>query len=73
MMAVPILVVLWNGERVILAFGQEPELARLAGRFLRGYMWIIPPWMLFQVMRNFVSAMERPGWMLAISTARNPA
>jgi MATE family multidrug resistance protein len=33
---------------------------------------VIPPWMLFQVMRNFVSAMERPGWVLAISAAGIP-
>ena len=30
--------------KVILAFGQDPELARLAGWFLRGYMWVIPSW-----------------------------
>ena len=72
MMTVPTLIVLWNAEQVILAFGQEPELARLGGWFLRGYMWVIPPWMLFQVMRNFVSAMERPRWVLAISTAGIP-
>ena len=72
MMTVPVLLVLWNAEPIILSFGQEPELARLAGWFLRGYMWVIPPWMLFQVMRNFVSAMERPGWVLAISAAGIP-
>ena len=72
LMAVPTLVVLWHAEKVILAFGQEPELARLGGWFLRGYMWVIPSWMLFQVMRNFVSAMERPGWVLVISTAGIP-
>jgi MATE family multidrug resistance protein len=72
MMTVPTLIVLWNAERVILALGQEPELARLAGRFLRGYMWVIPSWMLFQCMRNFVSALERPGWILVISTAGIP-
>jgi len=72
LMAVPTLIVLWNAEPIILAFGQEPELARLAGWFLRGYMWVIPPWMLFQVMRNFVSALERPGWVLAISAAGIP-
>jgi MATE family multidrug resistance protein len=72
MMTVPVLVVLWNAEKVILAFGQEPELARLAGWFLRGYMWVIPPWMLFQCMRNFAAAMERPGWVLVISTAGIP-
>jgi MATE family multidrug resistance protein len=72
LMTVPTLIVLWNAEGVILAFGQEPELARLAGRFLRGYMWVIPTWMLFQVMRHFVSALERPGWVLAISAAGIP-
>lgn len=72
LMTVPTLIVLWNAEHVILAFGQEPELARLAGWFLRGYMWVIPSWMLFQVMRNFVSALERPGWVLAISAAGIP-
>jgi Na+-driven multidrug efflux pump len=72
LMTVPALIVLWNAEHVILAFGQEPELARLAGWFLRGYMWVIPSWMLFQVMRNFVSALERPGWVLVISSAGIP-
>ncbi|MGH6706305.1 MAG: MATE family efflux transporter [Sphingomicrobium sp.] len=71
-MTVPTMIVLWNAEPVILALGQEPELARLAGWFLKGYMWVIPPWMLFQVMRNFVSAMERPGWVMAISAAGIP-
>jgi MATE family multidrug resistance protein len=72
LMTVPTLFVLWNAESVILAFGQEPQLARLAAWFLKGYMWVIPPWMLFQVMRNFVSAMERPGWVLVISTVGIP-
>ena len=72
LMTVPTLIVLWNAEPIILAFGQEPELARLAAWFLKGYMWVIPPWMLFQVMRNFVSAMERPRWVLVISAAGIP-
>jgi MATE family multidrug resistance protein len=72
LMAVPTMIVLWNAEGVILAFGQTAELARLGGWFLRGYMWVIPSWMLFQVMRNFVSALERPGWVLAISAAGIP-
>ena len=72
LMTVPTLIVLWNAEPIILAFGQEPELARLAAWFLKGYMWVIPPWMLFQCMRNFVSALERPRWVLVISTAGIP-
>jgi MATE family multidrug resistance protein len=72
LMAVPTVIVLSNAETVILAFGQTPELARQAAWFLKGYMWVIPPWMLFQVMRNFLSALERPGWVLAISAAGIP-
>ena len=72
LMTVPTLIVLWNAEGIILAFGQEPELARLAAWFLKGYMWVIPPWMLFQCMRNFVSALERPRWVLVISAAGIP-
>ena len=59
--------VLWNAEPIIRGLGQQPSLARDAGRFLRGYMWSALPFLLFQAMRNFLSALERPGWILAIS------
>ncbi|MFL6733511.1 MAG: MATE family efflux transporter [Sphingomicrobium sp.] len=64
---IPMWVLLWNAEPVILALGQEPGLARQAGLFLRGYMWCALPFLAFQAMRNFLSALERPGWILAIS------
>ncbi|HET9356308.1 MAG TPA: MATE family efflux transporter [Sphingomicrobium sp.] len=63
----PIMAVLWWAEPIIIALGQEPELAAGAAVFLKGYMWALPSWMAFQVMRNFMSALERPGWVLAIS------
>ena len=64
---IPIWLILWNSEGLILALGQEPALARDAQTFLHGYMWSMLPFLLFQAMRNFVSALERPGWVLAIS------
>ena len=64
---VPVWLVLWNSEPVIRALGQEPALARDAELFLHGYMWSMLPFLLFQAMRNFVAALERPGWVLAIS------
>jgi MATE family multidrug resistance protein len=64
---VPIWLILWNSEPIIRGLGQEPLLARDAQTFLRGYMWSMLPFLLFQAMRNFVSALERPGWVLAIS------
>ena len=65
----PVWLILWNSEPIIRALGQEPALARDAELFLHGYMWSMLPFLLFQAMRNFVSALERPGWVLAISIA----
>jgi MATE family multidrug resistance protein len=59
--------ILWNAEPLILALGQQPALAHDGGIFLRGYMWVIVPFLLFQAMRHFLSALERPRWILAIS------
>ena len=64
---IPLWILLWNAEPVILALGQEPELAAQAALFLRGYMWSALPFLAFQAMRNFLSALERPGWIFAIS------
>ena len=64
---VPVWLILWNSEPIIRALGQEPALARDVQTFLRGYMWSMLPFLLFQAMRNFVAALERPGWVLSIS------
>ena len=64
---IPVWLVLWNSEPIIRALGQEPALARDAQTFLRGYMWSMLPFLLFQAMRNFIAALERPGWVLAVS------
>ena len=65
----PIWLILWNAEPLIASLGQDPGLARDAEVFLHGYMWSMLPFLLFQAMRNFVAALERPGWVLAISLA----
>src|SRR5918998_2213453 len=59
--------VLWNAEALIIALGQQPALARDAELFLHGYMWSILPFLLFQAMRNFLSALERPQWIFIVS------
>ena len=66
---IPLWLLLWNAEGVILALGQQPELAAQAALFLKGYMWTMLPWLLFQAMRNFLAAVERPGWVLGVSLA----
>ena len=59
--------VLWNAEVIIALLGQEPALARDAEVFLHGYMWSILPFLLFQAMRNFLSALEKPQWIFIVS------
>ncbi len=63
----PVWAILWFAEPIIVGLGQDPGLARGAGIFLRGYMWSMFPFLVFQAMRNFVAALERPGWVLSIS------
>jgi MATE family multidrug resistance protein len=70
---IPLWLLLWNAEPVMLFLGQEPAIARDADLFLKGYMWTMFPWLLFQAMRNFVAALERPGWVLAITAVGVPA
>jgi MATE family multidrug resistance protein len=63
----PYWLLLWHAGDLMLAFGQSPELARQGQTFLRAYMWLVAPWLLFQLLRNFVAALERPRIVLWLS------
>lgn len=65
----PFWVMLWNTETVLLTFGQEQDLAEMAGTYIGAYMWSILPFLFFIVLRNFISALEQPVWALVISIA----
>lgn len=63
----PAWAILWNTDSVLLALGQSEALARTAQTFMHGYMWSLLPFLVFQALRGFVSALERPGWIFTIS------
>jgi multidrug resistance protein, MATE family len=65
----PSWLLLWNAQPIMLALGQQPDLAASAALFLKGYMWSMLPFLLFQAMRHFLAALERPGWILGVSAA----
>jgi MATE family multidrug resistance protein len=67
--AAPIWAILWNAEAILLTFGQEPALARDAAALVRPLQWGLLPFLLYLVLRNFLAALERPGWSLAIGIA----
>lgn len=67
LMLPPYWLVLWHIGDFMRAFGQSAELADQGQTFLRAYMWCTAPWLLFQLLRNLVSALERPRVVLWLS------
>lgn len=64
--AVPIWLLLWQTEAILVAMGQDAALAADAGVYVRAMQWAILPFYWFVVLRSFISALERPGWALVI-------
>ena len=65
----PYWLLLWHVGSLMRAFGMSEVLASQGQIFLRAYMWTTAPWLLFQLLRNFVSALERPRIVLWLSLA----
>ena len=66
LVSLPIWWLLWYGEAILLMLGQQPDLSAQAGLYLRTLMWSILPFYGYIVLRSFISALERPGWALAV-------
>ncbi|QDC01935.1 MATE family efflux transporter [Mesorhizobium sp. 8] len=66
LVAIPIWLILWHGEALLLLMGQEPDLAHLAGIYLHWLQWAVLPFYGYIILRSFISALERPGWALVI-------
>jgi multidrug resistance protein, MATE family len=68
-LVLPMWALLWNGRHILLLLGQDPVLAAEAESLLRYLMWALLPAFLYLVLRNFLAALERPGWSLAVAIA----
>jgi multidrug resistance protein, MATE family len=55
------------GEPILLASGQDPEVAAMAGDFLAIISWAMIPMIMASVMRVFVAALDRPGYATVIT------
>lgn len=69
-LAIPCWLILWHAPDLLLMLGQAPDLAAAAGRFVRIIMWSLLPIFWFFVLRNFISAIERPNWAAAVLFAQ---
>ncbi len=66
LVSIPIWIILWNTEAILLWMGQEPALASDAAIYMRWLQWAVLPFYGYIVLRSFISALERPGWALTI-------
>jgi MATE family multidrug resistance protein len=72
--SLPLWAILWQAEPILLLLGQQPKLARAAAGYLHTYQWSILPFLVYLVLRNFVSALERPLtalWVSGVAVAVN--
>jgi len=67
--SVPVWAILWNTRALLIAIGQDPELAADAQLLVRALMWGMFPYLLYLVLRSFISALERPLWSLGVGLA----
>jgi MATE family multidrug resistance protein len=65
--SIPIWLVLWNTKTILLAMGQNPDLAEQAGHYVRALQWAVLPFYGYIVLRSFIASLERPGWALIIA------
>lgn len=59
--------VIWNGRHLLVATGQDPEIALLAQDYLQAVAWGLVPSLWFVVLRSFVTSHSRPRSVLVIT------
>ena len=59
-LALPMVLALWQGQAILLAFGQDPALAALAEPYVRAITFGFPAGLLTAVLWEFCAAHERP-------------
>jgi MATE family multidrug resistance protein len=65
-LALPMWLLLWQGEAILKAMGQDPALSQAAASYLRLLQWALLPFYLYLVLRGFLAALQRPFWAFAV-------
>ena len=73
LISVPLMILPFRGEAILIALGQAPAAAKLAQQYLFGLAWGILPALWFIAIRGFMSAVNRPEPVLWITLAAIPA
>ena len=72
LLGVPMTALQYQGEAILLALGQNADIAQLAGRYLMGLGWCLVPGWWFVALRGFMGAVNKPEPALWITLAAIP-
>ena len=67
LVCMPVWVILWHSEAILITFGQNPVLAARSVEFMHTLQWALLPYLGYIVLRSLLAAMERPLWALFIA------
>ena len=65
--AVPVWLLLWHTEELLLLFGQDPGLSRNAARYMRIMQWTLLANLMIIVFRTLLTALGKPGVALFVT------
>lgn len=60
--SLPVWAILWFAHPILIALGQEPDVAKGAADYISTLQWAFLPFLGYVTMRNFIAAVERPRW-----------
>jgi MATE family multidrug resistance protein len=71
-LCMPVWALLWHTDAILILLGQDAQLSSKAAMLMRGLQWALLPYLGFFVLRNYIAALERPIWGVAIVLAALP-
>lgn len=66
LLSLPVWVILWQTETLLLWLGQNPSLASGAARYVHALQWSYLPSLAYILLRSFLATLERPRWALVV-------
>lgn len=67
LVCIPIWLVLWHAETILVAMGQNPVIAAKSVEFMHTLQWALLPYLGYIALRSFLAAMEKPAWTLIVA------
>lgn len=57
--SLPVWLLLWHTETLLVALGQDPQVSKLSGEYMRVLQWTLLPSLIVMALRSFVTVLEK--------------